>query len=137
MLWPVQTRWSDNDQYGHVNNAAYYFLIDSAVNGWLIEASGVDTTELSQIGVVATNACRFIAPVSFPETLHIGIATSRIGRSSITYQLAIFREDSDDLCAVAKFVHVYVSRETRQPDLIPDVVTRLVSKLPSISPLID
>mgnify|MGYP006190712971 CR=1 FL=1 len=33
----VSTRWADNDQYGHINNAKFYEFVDSAVNAHLIE----------------------------------------------------------------------------------------------------
>ena len=35
----LPTRWSDDDTYGHVNNVVHYLMFDTAVNGWLIEAS--------------------------------------------------------------------------------------------------
>ena len=40
VLRDMPTRWMDNDHYGHVNNVAYYSYFDSAVNGWLMEATG-------------------------------------------------------------------------------------------------
>ena len=43
----------DNDQYGHVNNVVYYSYFDTAVNGYLIEASGCDIRQLPAIGIVA------------------------------------------------------------------------------------
>ena len=36
-FYPLQTRWNDNDTYGHMNNVVHYALFDTAVNGWLIE----------------------------------------------------------------------------------------------------
>ncbi len=33
----MQTRWQDNDIYGHVNNAVYYAFFDKIVNDFLIE----------------------------------------------------------------------------------------------------
>ena len=50
VLRPMQTRWMDNDQYGHVNNVAYYSYFDTAVNGWLMEATGADTRLGAAIG---------------------------------------------------------------------------------------
>lgn len=35
---PVQTRWMDNDQYGHVNNAVYHSIFDSVINGYLMRS---------------------------------------------------------------------------------------------------
>jgi hypothetical protein len=73
VLRPMQTRWMDNDQYGHVNNVAYYSYFDSAVNGYLMEATGKDTSKLGAIGIVAETGCRYLKELSFPERLHVGL----------------------------------------------------------------
>jgi acyl-CoA thioester hydrolase len=129
----IQTRWSDNDHYGHVNNAVYYMYLDTAVNGWLMEATGLDTRDLSSIGIVVSSRCEYLVPVGFPDRLQVGLATSRVGNSSVTYQLAVFREPDETLCAVAEFIHVYVDRTTRRPTSIPESVRSAVSMLPTIS----
>ena len=129
----IQTRWSDNDHYGHVNNAVYYMYLDTAVNGWLMEATGLDTRDLSSIGIVVSSRCEYLVPVGFPDRLQVGLATSRVGNSSVTYQLAVFREPDETLCAVAEFIHVYVDRTTRRPTSIPESVRSAVSILPTMS----
>lgn len=124
MLWPVPTRWADNDHYGHVNNVTYYSYFDTAVNAWLIHATGTDIRDLPAIGVVAKTSCTFIGSISFPDQLLVGIRIARLGNSSISYDLAIFRDagDSLQLAATGTFVHVYVDDETRKPVPIPDVI---------------
>jgi acyl-CoA thioester hydrolase len=129
----IQTRWSDNDHYGHVNNAVYYMYLDTAVNGWLMESTGLDTRELPSIGIVVSSRCEYLVPVGFPDRLEVGLATSRVGNSSVTYQLAVFRESDETLCAVAEFVHVYVDRTTRRPVSIPESIRSVVSILPTVS----
>ena len=119
VLRAMQTRWHDNDHYGHVNNVVYYSYFDTAVNGWLIEASGGDIRELPAIGVVAETSCRFLKPVGFPDRLQIGVAVARLGRTSVGYRLAVFRGDDEDVSALGRFVHVYVDREHRRPVEIP------------------
>ncbi|WP_435828236.1 acyl-CoA thioesterase [Nocardia testacea] len=124
VLWPVPTRWADNDHYGHVNNVTYYAYFDTAVNAWLIDATGTDIRELPAIGIVAETSCRFHASLSFPDLLRVGLRIARLGRSSITYDLAIFREAGDELelAATGTFVHVYVDSNTRKPVEIPEVI---------------
>lgn len=129
---PIQTRWSDNDHYGHVNNAVYYMYLDTAVNGWLMDATGLETRDLSAIGIVVSSRCEYLVPVGFPDQLQVGLATSRVGNSSVTYQLAVFREPDETLCAVAEFVHVYVDRTTRKPASIPESIRSAVSMLPTM-----
>ena len=39
---PVLTRWTDNDMFGHLNNAVFYEFFDAAINGWIITSTGID-----------------------------------------------------------------------------------------------
>ena len=73
VLIPVNTRWADNDMFGHLNNAVYYQLFDTAINGWLIEATGIDVLTAPFIAVVAESGCRFYREVGFPRPIIIGL----------------------------------------------------------------
>jgi acyl-CoA thioester hydrolase len=129
VLRPMQTRWHDNDHYGHVNNVIYYSYFDTAVNGWLIEASGRDIRDLPAIGVVAETACRFLGPIGFPDPLSIGLASLKLGRTSATYGLAVFRADDQHPAALGRFVHVYVDGQTRRPVDIPPELRAILDPL--------
>ena len=129
VLRSIPTRWMDNDQYGHVNNVAYYSYFDTAVNGFLIEASGIDIRQLPAIGIVAESSCRFVSPVSFPDTIHAGLGIERLGARSIVYTIALFRGEDDEACAVGRFVHVYVDQNTRTPVAIPAEIRTVVEPL--------
>ncbi|MEC3913040.1 acyl-CoA thioesterase [Nocardia sp. CDC160] len=131
VLWPVPTRWADNDHYGHVNNVTYYAYFDTAVNAFLIHASGTDIRDLPAIGIVAETSCKFLDSLSFPDMLQVGIRVARLGNSSISYELAIFRDtgDSLQLAATGTFVHVYVDEVTRKPVPIPAEIRAAVEPL--------
>jgi len=123
--WPVPTRWSDNDHYGHVNNVTYYSYFDTAVNAWLMASTGTDIRDLPAIGIVAETSCRYLSELSFPDQLQVGLSVERLGARSIVYSLAIFRESEDGSLAPAatgRFVHVYVDRATRRPVEIPAAI---------------
>lgn len=128
-LRQVPTRWMDNDHYGHVNNVAYYSFFDTAVNGYLMEAAGMDIRNLPAIGIVAESSCRFFSPVSFPDVIHAGLGIERMGARSVVYAIALFRNDEDEACAMGRFVHVYVDRESRRPVAIPDLIRAVVEQL--------
>jgi acyl-CoA thioester hydrolase len=129
VLRPMQTRWIDNDHYGHVNNVAYYSYFDTAVNGFLMEATASDTRELSAIGVVAETGCRFLKEISFPDVLYIGLQLEKLGNSSVIYQLAVFRGNDLEAAALGRFVHVYVDAKTRKPVPVPAVIRSALEKL--------
>ena len=102
---------------------------DTAVNGFLIEASGIDIRELPAIGIVAESSCQFFSAASFPDTAYAGLAVERLGRSSVVYQIALFRNDEETPCALGRFVHVYVDRLTRRPMAIPEAIRNVVEDL--------
>ena len=116
----------DNDHYGHVNNVAYYSFFDTAVNGFLIEAAGTDIRELPAIGIVAESSCTFLSAISFPDTIHAGLGIEKLGNKSVVYRIALFRNDDEAACAVGRFVHVYVGRETRRPVEIPARIRNVI-----------
>ena len=128
----VTTRWRDDDAYGHLNNATYYELFDTAVNAHLYEASGVDVRSLPQIGVVAETSCRYFREIGFPEPIEMGLVCDRLGTSSAIYRIGLFQGDGDEAAAEGRFVHVYVDNTdparpvTPMPDVIRAAVTPLV-----------
>jgi acyl-CoA thioester hydrolase len=127
--WPVLTRWADNDMFGHLNNAVYYQLFDTAINGWIQTNVALDPVTTSAQGIVAESGCRYFSELHFPEQLVVGVSVTRLGNSSCTYRLAIFR-DADEpqaLAAVGHWVHVYVDSTTRRPVPIPDPIRSLLS----------
>jgi len=111
----IQTRWADNDVYGHVNNATYYSYFDTAVNAHLIGAGVLDIQSGDIIGLVVETGCVYFQAAAFPEPLSAGLRVAHLGRSSVRYELAIFREGEETASAAAHFVHVYVDRLTRRP----------------------
>jgi acyl-CoA thioester hydrolase len=128
VLRPLQTRWADIDTYSHVNNAVHYELMDTAVNGWLVEATGTDIRRLDAVGWVVETSCQYLAQLHFPTVVDIGIALERLGRTSVAYRLALFGGDPDPL-AVGRFVHVYVDRNDHQPAPVPEVIRRALETL--------
>lgn len=127
---PLQTRWSDNDQYGHANNVVYYSYFDTAVNVWLIEKAGMKPLSSAWIGLVVETQCAFFASVGFPEALEIGLRVINKGRSSVRYEIGVFQKGGDETTALGAFTHVYVDAQTRRPaPLAPELDAALSALL--------
>ncbi len=128
-FYPIVTRWSDNDPYGHVNNTVYYAWFDTAVNRYLIEAGVLDIAASPTIGIVAETGCRYRASISYPDDVAIGLRVARIGTSSVRWEAAAFRAGAETAAAEGHFVHVYVDRATMRPVPIPQAVRAALEQL--------
>lgn len=124
----VTTRWSDNDMYGHLNNAVYYELFDSAINAWLITGGESDTMAGPELGVVAESGCRFFRELEYPRPLDVGVRVERLGRSSITYALGLFDAEDSAIAALGHWVHVYIDRDSRGTVPMPPLVRELLER---------
>ena len=113
VLRPMPLRWSDIDRYGHANNVAYLSWFDTAVNDLYAEAGFLASTDPHFI--VAETGCTFFREVTFSDRIAIGIRAARIGRSSVTYDLAVFAEGEPTARAQGRYVHVLVSGATGRP----------------------
>ncbi|BBZ50022.1 hypothetical protein MHEI_17390 [Mycobacterium heidelbergense] len=134
VLWPVGTRWADNDMFGHLNNAVYYQLFDTAINAWINTSTGLDPLTTPSPGIVAESGCRYFSELRFPEALVVGLAVTRLGNSSVTYRLGVFQCGEGDeehparpITALGHWVHVYVDRTSRKPVPIPAAIRSLLS----------
>ncbi len=111
----ITTRWMDNDAYRHLNNVVYYSLFDTAVNQLLIDNGLLDIDVSPSIGLVVETGCQYFSSIAFPDRVHVGVRVTTIGRSSVRYELGIFRNEETTAAATGHFVHVYVDRENRKP----------------------
>ena len=131
--WPhfhvIQTRWMDNDIYGHVNNVQYYAYFDTAVNAFLIARGVLDIHQGAIVGFVVDSGCSYFSPLAFPDTVHVGIRVAKLGNASVRYEIGIYRNDDPTPAAVGHFVHVYVERSSNRPVPIPDDVRAVLDTL--------
>lgn len=112
---------SDNDMYGHLNNSIYALYFDSIINSYLISHCGLDPTQKNrntghnQIGLVVSSYCDYFASVSFPDVLELGLRVVKLGSTSVTYEVGVFKRGDDNVKVVGGFTHVFVSRDTMRP----------------------
>ncbi|HVL00651.1 MAG TPA: thioesterase family protein [Dongiaceae bacterium] len=129
LFYPITTRWMDNDIYGHVNNVTYYSYFDSAVNRYLIEEGGLDIHDAPIVGFVVNSGCSYRKPIAYPDKIEAGLRVNKLGNSSVTYGVGIFREGESEACAFGDFVHVFVKRAENKSVPIPEQIRTALEKL--------
>lgn len=148
----IQTRWLDNDQYGHLNNSTYYLITDTITNTYLIDHCGIqpyqhptDKSQLAEespaektdpseekkrptsdsvIGLVISSSGDFYAPTSFPNLLRVGLRVVHLGNSSVTYEVGIFEVPVTDPARCSSSLSSHADKYTLPKDALAAVVTR-------------
>jgi len=124
----MQTRWMDNDEYGHMNNATYLSLFDTAVSLWQLENGleirGPDATRF----LVVETGCRYFSELGFPDRVHAGLRIGHLGTSSFCYDVGLFRNDDDIASTEGFFAQVHVNADNR-PAPIPAPVRAILAPL--------
>ena len=125
----MPTRWADNDVYGHVNNSVYYFFFDTLVNEWLIDQGLLEISKSEVIGLVVETGCNFFAPITYPDIIHGGLRVTKIGNSSVRYEIGLFKNDEEECSAKGHFVHVYVNEKTRRSERLANDMRRKLEEI--------
>ena len=125
----IPTRWMDNDIYGHVNNVVYYSYFDTVVNEYLIREGGLDIHGGPVIGLAVETMCKFSRPFTFPEMIDAGLRVGMLGRSSVRYEIGLFSQGESGASATGHFVHVFVDRDSRRPQPIPNRIRLSLERL--------
>ncbi|APZ94223.1 acyl-CoA thioesterase [Fuerstiella marisgermanici] len=116
---PVQ--WGDMDAFGHVNNVVYIRWLESARVDLLDSVTSEVTMATGGIGpILASVHCDYKRQLHFPDTVHIGSRTERIGRTSVDVEHAVFSQNQQAVVAFGKSVLVVFDYAANRPVRIPE-----------------
>ncbi|WP_230655707.1 acyl-CoA thioesterase [Psychrobacter sp. I-STPA10] len=95
--------WGEMDAFNHVNNVVYYRYAESARIEYLrlLNIFNADT-----IMVLAQSSCQYLAPVTYPDTLLIGVRSKSIGNSSLVLEYVYYSTIQQKAVATAEAVVV-------------------------------
>ena len=131
IFYSLESRWADNDIYGHINNVAYYAYFDSVVNRFLIEEGGLRPGVDTVVGYVVHSSADYFSTASYPATLMLGLRVLRIGEKSVRWEVGVFASDAEQSCVTGTFTHAFVDRESGRSAPVPDGIRRAIESLPA------
>jgi len=109
--------WGDMDAFGHVNNVVYYRYIENARICYFdtLNIFGYDV-----LSVVASNQCKYLKPVFYPDILKIAIRIEEMRKTAIRMHYILYSEQQEEIIATAEAVVVFVDKKEMKKTLIPD-----------------
>ena len=118
-VMPVQIRFSDVDQYGHMNNSSYFSIYDLAKTSYMREVFG--DQNWNDVGIVVANInADFLAPVFFSDELYIETTVVHLGHKSFTLLQRAVNKASGVLKCQCRTVMVGYDMATKEPVELPD-----------------
>ena len=109
----IETRWDDNDIYGHLNNTVHYRIFDTVINSFLLKQSMLDFRNGKEVFLIVETGCQYFAELAYPDVIDIGYRVGHLGTSSVRYELGLFRKNEDIASAAGHFIHVNVDKKSR------------------------
>ena len=118
-VMPAQIRFSDVDQFGHVNNSVYFSLYDLAKTTYVNDVLG--NANWGEMAIVVANiSANFFTPVFFSDKVEIETSVVQLGNKSFTLlQRAVSAETREVKCE-CRTVMVLYDLILKEPMLIPD-----------------
>ena len=123
IIYEQQVAWGDMDAFAHVNNVIYYRYIESA-RIYYMEALNLAVKEINT--VVASNQCKYIAPVFYPDCIKIGVRVEEIRNSAFRMSYLLYSEKQEKVVAIADAVIVCVDKHSMLKVAIPDLIRQKI-----------
>jgi acyl-CoA thioester hydrolase len=81
------------------------------------------------VGFCVESGCRFRRGIRHPDRVTAGLRVAKLGRSSVRYEIGIFRGDELEASAEGHFVHVFVDRASERSAPIPATIRAALTRL--------
>ena len=103
--------WGEMDAFNHLNNVVYYRYSESARIGYL-QALGM--FDGSMVTVLAQSSCQYLRPVTYPDTLLLGVRCKHLGNTSMTMEYGYYSSAQNMMVATAEAVVVRLDSEGKE-----------------------
>jgi acyl-CoA thioester hydrolase len=121
-FFPFRVRYSEVDKQGVVFNAHYLTYFDTAITEYMRALNYDYLSQPKRTGTdfhVVKSLVEYRIPIRFDEEIETGVRTGRLGRTSLTFQLAIFGKGSEHLRTFGEIVWVNADQASGKAAPIP------------------
>ncbi|MBW1981573.1 MAG: acyl-CoA thioesterase [Deltaproteobacteria bacterium] len=128
-FFPVQVRYVETDQQGHVFFGHYFTYFDLALTEYL-KAINYSYDQFLRNGVdffYVESLAQYRDRAFFDEILHVHARVGKIGNTSFTFDFSIFESSSDRFVANGHIVAVAVDPKTSRPVPVPAAFRQAVA----------
>lgn len=126
-----RVRYSEIDSQGVVFNSHYMTYFDSAITEYIRSLNYSYVQLVQERGIdfhLVKTIIEFHKPIFFDEVIEVGVALSKIGNTSLTWSLAIFKKDNDQCLTSGELIWVCTLLGTNKSYPLPEGLVELLKK---------
>jgi acyl-CoA thioester hydrolase len=116
VITPIAIAWGDMDAFGHVNNTRYFRYFETARIAYFNQGRLLDGI----VGpILASTACKFRAPVTFPDTVQVGARVMDIQADRFVMEHILWSDAMQTVAARGEAVIVSYDYTTKAKAPLP------------------
>jgi acyl-CoA thioester hydrolase len=128
VVQPVQ--WGEQDPLGHVNHVTYFRWYETGRIAYFLKVGLMDMHRQERIGpILASVANDYRRQITYPDTVHIGVRITRIGRSSMDMEHKILSQNDQALAAEGRSTIVIFDYQTNKSHPVPARIRHAIESL--------
>ena len=98
----INVQWGEMDAAQHVNNVVYLRWSETARIGYFEKLNIVDSFNSEAGPILGWMDCKYIFPVTFPDTIFIGVKVDEILEDRFMMSTHLFSKKHDRIVAISK-----------------------------------
>lgn len=126
----IRVAWGEMDAFQHVNNTQFFRYFESARVQYFDNLNILDYMNNYARGpILASTNAKFLAPVTYPDTLSVGIRSLHLESGRITQEYAVWSHEASRLVAKGESLLVFFDYKAGRPCDIPQALMESILKL--------
>jgi acyl-CoA thioester hydrolase len=126
----IPVAWGEMDALNHVNNAVYFRYFETARLDFFKHIELMEEMKVTNVGpVLGDTYCKYILPVTYPDTLLIGSKVSEISKDRFKMEYGIVSKKLGKLTTVGEATIVMFNFKTNQKALLSERLSNAIEQL--------
>lgn len=125
-----QLEWGDMDALNHINNVVYFRYFENVRMKYFARIGMMEEIEKTKTGpILVATECRFLLPLTYPDTITLGASVSQIREKRLTMKYAIYSQKLKKIAAEGSAEVVFVDLSSGRSTVISDAILAAIRNI--------